>query len=65
MLSIDAAGVPHCRVKDGRLPARFSRAAAYQLLDRIEYDEGDQRAALVLGSRRHPVAVSPRDPPSA
>jgi hypothetical protein len=64
-LSIDAAGVPHCRVKDGRLPARFSRAAAYQLLERIEYDEGDQRAALVVGSRRHSIAVSPRDPGSA
>ena len=60
-LSIDPDGVPHCRAKDGRFPARFSRAAAYQLLERVECDEGGQRAELVVGSRRHPVAVSPRD----
>ena len=60
-LSIDADGVPRCRVKEGRFPARFSRAAAYQLLDRIEYDEEGQRATLVVGSRRHPVTVSSPD----
>jgi hypothetical protein len=63
-LDIDAAGVPHCRVKDGRFPARFSRAAAYQLLDRVEYDEGGERAELIVGSRRHPVAMSSRESPS-
>jgi uncharacterized protein len=64
-LRIDADGVPRCRVKEVRFPARFSRAAAYQLLDRIEYDEDGQRATLVVGARRHPVALSSRDTPSA
>jgi hypothetical protein len=63
-LAIDAEGVPHCRVKDGRFPARFSRAAAYQLLDRVEHDQDGQRAALVVGSRRHPLAMAARVRPS-
>ena len=39
-LSFDGAGVPHCRVKGGTFSARLSRAATYQLLERME-DEGD------------------------
>ncbi|HEV8437809.1 MAG TPA: DUF1285 domain-containing protein [Methylomirabilota bacterium] len=46
-------GVPYCRVRDGRFEARLSRAAAYQLLQHVEYDEGTGRAMLVLGTVRH------------
>lgn len=54
--------VPYCRVKDGRFEARLSRAAAYQLLDRVEYDEGGGAATLVLGGTRHPLPeLSARD----
>ena len=54
-LTIDARGVPRCRVKDGRFTARLDRAAAYQLLQHVEPAEGSRPAALVLGGRRHPV----------
>ena len=44
--------VPYATVKEGRFQARFSRAAAYQLLQRLEDDPESGRAALVLGPRR-------------
>jgi hypothetical protein len=47
--------VPYCRVKAGRFDARFSRAAAYELLQLVEYDETSGRGTLVLGGRRYPL----------
>jgi uncharacterized protein len=44
--------VPYATVKDGRFHARFNRAAAYQLLQRLAEDPASGGAALVLGARR-------------
>ena len=56
-------GVPYCRVKEGRFEARLARAAAYQLLQHVEYDEAEDAATLILGDQRHrlpgPVGGSP------
>jgi uncharacterized protein len=54
-LRVDERGIPRCRVKDGRFDARLSRAAAYQLLQHVQPDEGSGRPTLVLGGRRYPV----------
>ena len=51
-LRFGAGGVPYCRVKDSRFDARLSRAATYQLLQHVEYDEAAGTAALVLGAAR-------------
>jgi hypothetical protein len=58
-LRFGADGAPYCRVKDGRFEARASRAAAYQLLEHVEYDERGGRATLVVGAARHPLPVPP------
>jgi len=53
--------IPYCRVKAGRFPARFSRAAAWTLLQQAE--EGPDAAAPVLrlpGGRRHAMPRAPR-----
>lgn len=54
-LRLGAGEVPYGRVKDGAFEARFSRAAAYELLQRVEYDEASERGTLVLGSARYPL----------
>jgi len=46
-------GAPYCRVKEGRFEARFARAAAYQLLQHVEYDEAGATATLVVDDQRH------------
>lgn len=43
--------VPYCRVKDGRFEARFSRAAAYQLLLRVEAQPEGGPPTLAVGGR--------------
>ncbi len=44
---------PYCRVKGGRFDARFSRAAAYQLLERVEAGDGGRGAILRAGGRSY------------
>lgn len=51
-LRLGPGEVPYATVKDGRFQARFSRAAAYQLMQRLEDDPDGGSVALVLGSRR-------------
>jgi uncharacterized protein len=58
-LTFDAAGVPHCRVKDGRFAARWSRAATYQLLERVEHTEVAPQATLIIGGERHSIPPPP------
>ena len=55
-LRFGEGGVPRCGVKDGRFEARLSRAATYQLLQRVEYDEQGGAAVLILGGARHPLS---------
>jgi len=52
-LTIDGAGVMRCTVREGRLEARLSTAAAAALADVI--DDGVAPPALLLGGRRHPL----------
>jgi hypothetical protein len=59
-LRFGADGAPYCRVKDGRFEARWSRAAAYQLLQHVQRDESG-RADLLVGARRDPLPGLPTD----
>jgi len=52
-LRLGARDVPYCTVKDGAFEARFSRAAAFQLLAMAEYDEATGRGTLRLGGREY------------
>jgi hypothetical protein len=52
-LTVDGAGVMRCTVREGRLEARLSTAAAAALADVI--DDGVKPPALLLGGRRHPL----------
>ena len=54
-LRIGAGDVPYCAVKDGAFEARFSRAAAFQLLGLADYDEATGRGTLRLGPREIPL----------
>jgi hypothetical protein len=51
-LVLSRRGVPYCRVKNGRFPARLSVAAWLQLADKIELDPASGAPVLILGSRR-------------
>jgi len=51
-LRLGPGEVPYATVKDGRFQARFNRAAAYQLLQRLAEDPVSGAAALILGARR-------------
>jgi len=57
-LRVSPRDVPYCAVKDGAFEARFSRAAAFQLLAMADYDEATGRGALRLGGREHPLRRS-------
>jgi len=49
--------VPYCRVKGGRFEARFSRAAAWQLLQRVDTPAGGGPPTLAAGGRRYPLGA--------
>jgi hypothetical protein len=49
--------VPYCRVKDGRFEARFSRAAAWQLLQYVETGPGGGPPTLAAFGRRYPLGA--------
>ena len=53
---VDARDVPYCAVKAGAYEARFTRAAAFQLLALAEYDEATGRGALRLAGREYPLS---------
>jgi hypothetical protein len=48
-------GTPYSSVKGGMFDGRWSRAAAYQLLQHVEPDASGERGTLVLGARRYAV----------
>ena len=50
-LRIGPRDIPYCAVRNGTFEARFSRAAAYQLLGMAEYDERTGRGVLRHGAR--------------
>jgi hypothetical protein len=52
-LRLGPGDVPYCPVKGGGFDARFSRAAAFQLLALAEYDERTGAGRLRLGGREY------------
>jgi uncharacterized protein len=54
-LALREGDVPYCRVKGGRFAARFNRAAAWQLLQRVEAKPGGASATLAVGGVRYPL----------
>jgi hypothetical protein len=62
-LHVGEENVLYCRVKDGRFPARFLRAAYYQLTERLEEEGGEY--VISLGGKKHvfPQPPSPRSLP--
>ena len=57
-LRIGPGDVPYCAVKGGTFEARFSRAAAFQLLGMADYDERTGRGALRDGARSYELRRS-------
>lgn len=57
-LRIDADDVPYCDVRGGTLPARFSRQAAFALLDRARQDDQGEWV-LSLAGREWPLRRVP------
>jgi len=57
-LFVGPGNVPYCMVKSGRFPARFTRAAYYQLAGHIEEEEG-RGFFLRVGEKKYPVVFSP------
>ena len=55
-IRVRSGDVPYCAVKAGAFEARFTRAAAFQLLALAEYDEATGQGALRLGGREYPLA---------
>jgi hypothetical protein len=49
--------VPYCRVKGGRFEARFSRAAAWQLLQCVVAQPGGGPPTLAVGGRRYALGA--------
>lgn len=56
-LSLGAGEVPYCRVKGGRFRARFSRAAAWQLLQQVDAQPGGGPPSLRAGGRIYPLGA--------
>ncbi len=57
-LRLGPGEIPYCAVKGGAFQARFSRAAAWQLLRLAEYDEATGRGVLRQGARAHALRRS-------
>ena len=56
-LRLREGDVPYCRVKDGRFEARFSRAAAWQLLQHVEAESQGAPPTLAAGGRRYALGA--------
>ncbi len=54
-LFIGSYHVPYCLVRDGTLPARFSRKAYYQLAALVEEDARESGFVLRIGCHRFPI----------
>jgi hypothetical protein len=56
-LVLRGGDVPYCRVKAGRFEARFSRAAAWQLLQCVDAEPAGRPPTLAAGGRRYPLGA--------
>jgi hypothetical protein len=61
-LFIGPLNVPYCRVREGKLPARFSRKAYYQLATLVEEDGEEGGFSLRIGGHRFPIRAKPHKP---
>ena len=52
-LRLGTGEAPYCRVKGGRFDARFSRAAAWQLLQHVEAGAAGAAATIRVGGRAY------------
>jgi hypothetical protein len=59
---IGPRNVPYCRVREGALPARFSRKAYYQIAGMVDEDPDDGGFFLRIGARRFPIRQEPGGP---
>ncbi len=57
-IRVGPQNVPYCAIKGGAFEARFSRAAAHQLLGLAEYDDLSGRGVLRLGPREYTLRRS-------
>jgi len=57
-LYVGTGNVVYCRVREGSFPARFSRAAYYQLAEHIEQDGEKDAFYLHCGDRRYDIGTS-------
>ena len=56
-LALRQGDVPYCRVRGGRFEARFSRAAAWQLLQRVEAQPEGGAPRLLVGGVRYALGA--------
>ena len=64
-LAFGPGEIPYCRVRDGRFDARFTQAAAWQLLQHVEADEATAGPVLVRPGRpRLPIPTISRPGPA-
>jgi hypothetical protein len=63
-LRLGPGDVPYCRAGAARLPARFSRAAAWTLLQHVDAGDPDAPMLRVPGGGRRPLPRGPRPAPS-
>ena len=56
-LRLGAGDVPYCRIKGGKFEARFSRAAAWQLLQHTEPGAAGAPATVTVGGRHYPLGA--------
>ena len=56
-LRLGAGEAPYCRIKGGIFDARFSRAAAWQLLQHMEPGEAGAPATVTVGGRRYALGA--------
>jgi hypothetical protein len=56
-LTISPDQIFYCQVKNGKFPARFSKAACYQMVDYIDYDPSEDRYLLKIGKQDSPFLL--------
>jgi len=56
-LRISPDHIFYCMVQDGKFPARFSKAACYQMADYVEYETSKDQVLLKIGPPTSPHVV--------
>ncbi|MEM2890119.1 MAG: DUF1285 domain-containing protein [Candidatus Hadarchaeum sp.] len=56
-LTISPNQIFYCRVKNGKFPARFSKAACYQMADYVDYDPSKDQYLFKIGKQDSPLIL--------